>query len=102
MIDKGRDVNGSAYMEFREATDMLFDRVDHGSLARALGVSVASIRQARLRPDATAHRPAPPNWRGAVERLAERRIRQCEQLLRLLREEDEVDSTQCAARTKST
>ena len=35
-------------MNFREATDGLFSRVSHEDLARALGVSVASIRQARL------------------------------------------------------
>ena len=43
-------------MNFKNATDRLFSRIDHRDLAKALGVSVASIRQARLRPDALAHR----------------------------------------------
>lgn len=43
-------------MDFQAATDGLFSRVDHEDLAKALGVSVASIRQARLKPDASARR----------------------------------------------
>ncbi len=34
-------------MNFKEATDGLFDRIDHTELAEALGVSVASVRQAQ-------------------------------------------------------
>jgi hypothetical protein len=61
-------------MDFKEATDGLFDRVDHEDLAKALGVSVAAIRQARLKSDAAAHRAPPKEWRDAVIRLAERRV----------------------------
>jgi hypothetical protein len=67
-------VNGTAYMTFKKATDRLFSRVDHEDLAKALGVSVASIRQARLSPDALAHRTPPPDWETAVLRLAEERL----------------------------
>ncbi len=85
-------------MDFRDATDMLFARVDHEDLAQALGVSIAAIRQARLKPEATAHRAPPANWRRAVESLAERRISQYERLLRTLREEGEASSTGQTAR----
>lgn len=61
-------------MGFKEATDGLFARVDHEDLAERLGVSVAKIRQARLRPEAVAHRPAPNNWPDAVIRMAEKQI----------------------------
>jgi hypothetical protein len=61
-------------MNFKEVTDALFERIDHAELADALGVSVASIRQARLREDAKAHRTAPDGWEKAVLRLAERQI----------------------------
>jgi hypothetical protein len=61
-------------MNFKEATDGLFDRIDHAELADALGVSVASIRQARLTPSANAYREPPPNWQDAVIRLAEKRV----------------------------
>jgi len=57
-------------MDFKEATDFLFERVDHERLARELGVSVASVRQARLKPTAGAHRSPPPHWEEGVARLA--------------------------------
>jgi hypothetical protein len=81
MIDSRVLVNGSAYMDFKEATDQLFDRIDHADLANALGVSVAKIRQSRLYPGAKAHRPAPEHWPEAVLALARARIRKYEQLI---------------------
>jgi hypothetical protein len=80
-------VNGGAYMDFKEATDGLFARVDHEDLARKLGVSVASIRQARLRPEAGAHRSPPENWQTAVIRAAEERVWHYRNLIERLREE---------------
>lgn len=58
-------------MTFGEANDGLFAKVDHEELARALGVSVASIRQAQLQEDANAHRQPPDERRNAVICLAE-------------------------------
>jgi hypothetical protein len=55
--------------------------VDHAALAKALGVSVASIRQARLDPKAIAHRAPPLGWENAVAGLARQRIARYEQLL---------------------
>jgi hypothetical protein len=83
-------------MDFKEATDGLFARVDHEELAEELGVSVATIRQARLRRDAAAYRVAPADWRRAVIRLAERRVRHYEQLVHLLRDDAKVSSTMAA------
>jgi hypothetical protein len=60
-------------MDFREATDALFQSLSHDDLARALGVSVATIRQARLSAGAKAHRNAPEGWAGIVRKLAEQR-----------------------------
>jgi hypothetical protein len=74
-------------MDFREATDVLFRRVDQERLAELLGVSIASIRQARLRPEAAAHRSPPPNWKKAVVKLAEEQERRYKQLLDHLRPE---------------
>ena len=68
-------------MNFKNATDLLFSRIDHPDLARALGVSVASIRQARLKPDAKAHRSPPPGWETALLRLAEERVRHFRELI---------------------
>jgi hypothetical protein len=61
-------------MTFNEATDRLFSRVDHEDLAKALGISVASIRQARLKSEASAHRSPPLDWESVVLRLAEERV----------------------------
>ncbi len=60
-------------MDFRKATDALFDRVDHADLAKALGVSIPLVRQARLDRTAVAHRSPPEGWEKAVMRLAEDR-----------------------------
>lgn len=59
-------------MNFKEATDRLFDRISHEELADALGVSVASIRQTRLREDARAYRAPPQGWEEAALRLADK------------------------------
>jgi hypothetical protein len=74
-------------MNFKEATDGLFHRVDHAELAEALGVSVASIRQARLSPDARAYREPPPKWREAAIRLAEKRLLHYRKLIERLQKE---------------
>jgi hypothetical protein len=72
-------------MDFREATDGLCHAVSHEELARALGVSVATVRQARLRSNAKAHRSPPDNWRATVIKLAEDRERRYKSLADLLR-----------------
>jgi hypothetical protein len=61
-------------MNFKEATDALFERISHEDLADALGISVASIRQARLSPDANAFREPPKGWEEAVLQLAKKRL----------------------------
>ena len=60
-------------MDFREATDRLTSCVTLGDLARASGVSDASVRRARLDPTSSAYRSPPPNWREAVVKLARER-----------------------------
>ncbi len=68
-------------MNFKEATDGLFDRISHEELADALGVSVAAIRQARLSPAAKAYRTPPREWQDAVIRLAEKRLTHYKRLI---------------------
>ncbi len=72
-------------MNFKEATDELLDRISHEELAEALGVSVASVRQARLDPQAKAHRSAPPDWETAVLVLTTKRIGELSKLAKLLK-----------------
>jgi hypothetical protein len=75
-------------MDFREATDELLDRPDHAELAKALGVSVASVRQARLKPTASAHRSAPTQWQKVIIRLAEQQRHHFDALIERLRGEE--------------
>lgn len=73
-------------MDFKEATENLCAGVSHEELAATLGVSVATIRQARLRPDAKAHRSPPTNWERAVIKLAEQRMQQYRHLIETVRQ----------------
>lgn len=84
-------------MDFRIATDRLFDKVDHEDLAREAGVSVATIRQARLRGDARANRSPPPGWQSAVIALAERRVRHYARLLEDLKADDQDGASRAQA-----
>lgn len=61
-------------MTYREATDILFSAPRHEDLAQRLGVSVASIRQARLSPNAKAYRDPPADWQKAVIQVAEAKV----------------------------
>jgi hypothetical protein len=72
-------------MNFKEATDALFERVTHEALAGELGVSVPSIRQARLDSKAMAYRQPPEGWERAVAALAEARLRHYRELVRKLK-----------------
>lgn len=81
IVDIHRIVNENAYMDFRKATDDLCDGIPHQELAKALGVSVATVRQARLRPDAKAHRSPPGNWERAVIKLAGEQIQRYRRLI---------------------
>ena len=59
--------------DFRKATDELLSNVSHEELAKALGCSVATLRQARLAEGAKAHRKPPDGWEKVVAKLAENR-----------------------------
>ena len=74
-------------MNFKQATDALFARVDHKDLAARLGVSIAKIRQSRLRSEANAHRAPPEDWPEAVIRIAEEQIMHYRNLINQVREE---------------
>ena len=67
-------------MDFREAIDRLGERVTHEQAARALGVSVASVRQYRLPPEANAYRSAPGGWADVLARLARSRAHELNEL----------------------
>lgn len=57
-------------MDFKKATEELMAGMTRGEIAEALGVSEASVRQARLDDTANAHRNPPQGWEGKVAKLA--------------------------------
>jgi predicted transcriptional regulator len=67
-------------MNFKEATEKLMAGMTRGEIADALGVSEATVRQARLDESAKAHRSPPGGWEVKVARLARQRA---ERLVRL-------------------
>jgi hypothetical protein len=75
-------------MNFREAVDVLCKPLTHRHVAKALDVSVQTVRQARLNVDSSAFRPPPKNWRGAIIRLAEARMVHYRKLIEKLTEKD--------------
>lgn len=67
-------------MKFKQATDALLESVTLEDLAKVMGVSIQTVRQARAADGTKAHRAPPPGWENAVARLAARRA---SQLMRL-------------------
>ena len=82
------NVNGNIYMNFREAIDALCTYLNHQDVAKALGVSVQTVRQARLKEDSDGFRAPPKNWERAVIRLAEARLAHYHKLIEKLKKTD--------------
>jgi orotate phosphoribosyltransferase-like protein len=60
-------------MDFKTATEELMAGMTRGQIADALGVSEATVRQARLDDTSKARRSPPVGWEAKVARLARRR-----------------------------
>jgi hypothetical protein len=63
-------------LNFKEATDLLIQKVTVADIAEACGSHVNSVERARLSPDTRHYREPPPGWIAAVARLARERGRQ--------------------------
>ena len=72
-------------INFRKATDELFEVVTHEELAKELGCSVATIRQARRAEGTAAHRSPPKGWERAVLKLAEQKHEHFKRMVAKLR-----------------
>ena len=82
---KTREVNAKVYdMDFKTATDRVEGCISHAEIASAAGVSVQTVRQARLDPAARGHRPPPANWQVVLARLARERARELEAFANVL------------------
>lgn len=71
-------------MEFREAVDALTGTYTQAEIAKAIGVSYHSVRQALLPGSSAAHRSPPEGWEAVIARLARERARELERLAREL------------------
>jgi len=60
-------------MDFKTATDRITAYVSHTEIAEAAGVSLQSIRQARLDPANPNYRSPPAGWERVLLRLARER-----------------------------
>lgn len=60
-------------MDYKEATDRLFERITAADLAKELGVSGNAVARARLDPKTRDYRPPPARWQVAVAHLARQR-----------------------------
>jgi len=60
-------------VDFKKATEELMAGMTRGQIAEALGVSEATVRQARLDDTANAHRNPPAGWEAKVAKLAKQR-----------------------------
>jgi hypothetical protein len=63
-------------MEFKTATDRLAGCITHAEIAEACGVSIQSIRQARMDPKSPSYRNPPEGWKAVLARLARERADQ--------------------------
>lgn len=74
-------------MDYKEATDRLFERITAADLAEELGVSQNAVARARLNPTTRDYRPPPADWQAAVADLADARVKKLLELkAALLRE----------------
>jgi len=60
-------------VNFKDATDELIGRVTLPEIAAACGASVNAVERARMDPNGSSYRTAPPGWEIAVARLARER-----------------------------
>lgn len=67
-------------MDFKKASEELMAGMTRGQIADALGVSEATVRQARLDPSAKAHRSPPDGWEAVLARLARKRAESLQKL----------------------
>ncbi|HEY0022962.1 MAG TPA: hypothetical protein VGB24_08630 [Longimicrobium sp.] len=63
-------------MDFKAATDRVGGCITHAEIAEAAGVSIQTIRQARMDPSSSSYRNPPAGWQAVLARLARERSRE--------------------------
>ncbi len=59
-------------MDFAKATDELMKGLTRDEIAKGLGCSLSSVRQAKLEEGSAAYRSPPQGWEGKLAHLAEK------------------------------
>lgn len=72
-------------MDFHTAVTILSRQITTAEIAKAMGVSPYTIRQARLQDGAPGYRTAPKGWESAFIRLAEQRQAELTAMIERLR-----------------
>lgn len=73
-------------MDFKTATDRVAGCISHAEIAEAAGVSIQTIRQARMDPISLSYRNPPAGWRAVLARLADERAGELQDFARELDE----------------
>lgn len=60
-------------MDFKTATDRVGGCITHAEIAEAAGVSIQTIRQARMDPGSSSYRNPPAGWQAVLAHLARKR-----------------------------
>lgn len=60
-------------MDFKTATDRVAGCISHAEIADAAGVSIQTVRQARMSPDSASYRNPPAGWQAVLAELAAKR-----------------------------
>lgn len=60
-------------MDFKTATDRVGGCITHAEIAAACGVSIQTIRQARMHPESSSYRNPPAGWQAVLGQLARRK-----------------------------
>lgn len=72
-------------MEFRKATDELLSSLTAEDLAKEIGCSKQSVKQARMKSDSASYRSPPDGWEKAAAKLADRQAAKLSRLADQLR-----------------
>ncbi|HET7460712.1 MAG TPA: hypothetical protein VFJ82_05675 [Longimicrobium sp.] len=71
-------------MDFKTATDRVAGCITHAEIAEACGVSLQSIRQARMDPSSPSYRSPPAGWEEVLAQLVMRRAGELEEFAKTL------------------
>lgn len=75
-------------MDFKTATDRVAGCISHAEIADAAGVSIQTIRQARMDPTSSSYRNPPVGWRAVIARLVRERANELFELANSLERAD--------------